>query len=128
MSALHALIIDDNTRNLSVMSEMLSEEGITSTLLENPTRLFDVIGQLDRIDLIFLDLEMPQQSGYEVLEAIKAYLGEDFPVVACTVHVNEINTARRLGFHSFLPKPLDVDRFPDQLQRILSNQPVWETF
>ena len=44
-----------------------------------------------------------------------------------TVHVSEIGVARDLGFHSFLGKPLDVDKFPEQLKRILNDEPVWVT-
>jgi DNA-binding NarL/FixJ family response regulator len=54
------------------------------------------------------------------------YLGR-VPVVAYTVHVSEINRAYQLGFHSFIGKPIDPDKFPDQLARILRGEPVWAT-
>jgi two-component system cell cycle response regulator DivK len=34
--------------------------------------------------------------------------------------------ARESGFDGFLGKPLDPDRFPEQIRRILNNEPVWE--
>src|SRR5687767_11113310 len=105
---------------------MLSDEGVRSTSLSNPTLLMDTLDQAGHIDLVFLDLEMPNADGYEVLEQLKIELGSDIPVIACTVHTNEVNNARQQGFHSFIGKPLDVDRFPDQLQRILNRQRVWE--
>lgn len=122
----HALIIDDNPNNLAILSELLSDEGVTSTHIEDPTQILTTLSQLEPIDLIFLDLEMPQVDGYEVLHILKQHLGDHIPIVACTVHTNEINHAHASGFHSFLGKPLRADRFPDQLQRILNNESVWE--
>jgi two-component system cell cycle response regulator DivK len=37
-----------------------------------------------------------------------------------------MNKARASGFDGFLGKPLDADRFPDQIRRILAGEPVWE--
>lgn len=51
---------------------------------------------------------------------------DDVPIVAYSVHVSEIEIARRAGFDGFLGKPLDADRFSDQLRRILSGEQVWE--
>lgn len=125
---IHALLIDDDANNLSVMAEMLSDEGITVTLVSNPNTLFDAIDGLKRIDVVFLDLEMPNADGYQVLDVLKNEVGLTAPIVACTVHLTEINQARKLGFHSFIGKPLDLDRFPQQVRRILKGDVVWEGF
>jgi two-component system, cell cycle response regulator DivK len=37
-----------------------------------------------------------------------------------------MNKAKSSGFDGFLGKPLDPDRFPDQIRRILAGEPVWE--
>jgi len=34
--------------------------------------------------------------------------------------------AKLAGFDGFIGKPLDPDRFPEQISRLLSGQPVWE--
>lgn len=125
---IHALLIDDDANNLAVMAEMLSDEGITVTLVSNPNTLFDAIDGLKRIDVVFLDLEMPNADGYQVLDVLKNEVGLTAPIVACTVHLTEINQARKLGFHSFIGKPLDLDRFPQQVRRILKGDVVWEGF
>jgi two-component system cell cycle response regulator DivK len=38
----------------------------------------------------------------------------------------QIAKARAAGFDGFLGKPLDPDRFPDQIRRLLRGEPVWE--
>jgi CheY-like chemotaxis protein len=126
VSNLHALIIDDNPHNLGILAELLSMEGINSTQVQHPKHLSAVLQDVSALNVIFLDLEMPDANGYQVLENLKSDSRfRDVPVAAYTVHVSEVNVARKKGFHSFLGKPLDADRFPDQLARILRGERVW---
>jgi len=126
MSEIHALIIDDNSDNVGVLAQLLSMEGVSYTGVLDTRRLDAVLQKLARVDVIFLDLEMPNVDGYTLLQTIKSNPTlKTVPVVAYTVHVSEISTARKLGFHSFLGKPLDADRFPDHLARILRGEGVW---
>ena len=122
----HALIIDDDANNLGIMTEMLAVEGVTATTVQNPTQVEGILKSLARLDIVFLDLEMPGLNGYDVLTRLRASSkAVSVPVVACTVHLNEMNNAHRMGFHSFLGKPLDADKFPEQLARILKGEHVW---
>ena len=82
--------------------------------------------KLKPVDVIFLDLELPGINGYDILDKLKRDARfSSVPIVAYTVHVSEINQARKLGFHSFIGKPLDADLFPRQLERILKGEHVW---
>ncbi|MEO8608007.1 MAG: response regulator [Chloroflexota bacterium] len=125
MTQTHALLIDDNTQNLRVLAQLLSKQGVTSTQVANPTKLSSILPTLDHVDVVFLDLEMPGIDGYHVKDMLKPQMG-DTPIIACTVHISEINALRQLGFDGFLGKPLDNTRFPDQLARILNGEAVWE--
>jgi two-component system, cell cycle response regulator DivK len=125
MTQPHALLIDDNSQNLKVLAQLLSKQGVTSTEVINPTKLQSVLPTLERVDVVFLDLEMPGLDGYSVKDMLKSYLG-DTPIIAYTVHISEINVVRNLGFDGFLGKPLDHSRFPEQLARILNGEQVWE--
>jgi two-component system cell cycle response regulator DivK len=125
MTQPHALLIDDNSQNLKVLAQLLSKQGVTSTEVINPTKLQSVLPTLERVDVVFLDLEMPGLDGYSVKDLLKSQLG-DAPIIAYTVHISEINVVRNLGFDGFLGKPLDQSRFPEQLARILNGEQVWE--
>ena len=127
MSALQALIIDDNAKNVAILSRLLSNEGMGSIQVTNPSLLDATLNQAGAIRVIFLDLEMPDIDGYQVLQKLKADSRfASVPIVAYTVHVSEVHVAYENGFDGFLGKPLDSDKFPDQLARILMGEAVWE--
>jgi two-component system cell cycle response regulator DivK len=46
--------------------------------------------------------------------------------VTAEASLEQLTKARQAGFDGFLGKPLDMDRFPDQVRRILAGEPVWE--
>jgi len=127
MSQQQALIIDDNIKNVAVLSRLLSNEGMSSIQVTNPAKLDEAVQHSDKIRVIFLDLEMPGVDGYQILDKLKANTQfRSVPIVAYTVHVSEINAAYERGFDGFLGKPLDADKFPDQLAQILKGEGVWE--
>lgn len=129
MSPTSALIIDDNSKNLNILAQLLSKQGVNATTVSHPNQLPAALETLRRVDVVFLDLEMPGKDGFEVCEMLRSDPQfEGVPIVAYSVHVSEINTAYQRGFDGFLGKPLDADKFPDQLARILKGEPVWEAF
>jgi two-component system cell cycle response regulator DivK len=76
-----------------------------------------------------MDIRLPYEDGYSALRKIRqSERLKDVPVIAVTAEASleQINKARQSGFDGFLGKPLDPDRFPDQIQRILAGEPVWE--
>jgi two-component system cell cycle response regulator DivK len=76
-----------------------------------------------------MDIRLPYEDGYAALAKIRASQRlKSVPVVAVTAEASleQVNKAKRSGFNGFLGKPLDPDRFPDQIQRILAGEPVWE--
>jgi two-component system cell cycle response regulator DivK len=127
MSERMALIIDDNLLNIEILALLLEQQGIASTAVERGHQLWTVAAGLARIDLVFLDINMPHLTGYQLVKQLKADARfAQVPIVAYTVHLNEQETARAAGFDGFLGKPLSVQRFPHQLQRILNGDGVWE--
>jgi two-component system cell cycle response regulator DivK len=126
MSDYTALIIDDNDQNIEVLQNLLIAEGVATTTINDP-RLAEVIAaQMGHLDLIFCDLEMPNLDGFTLLRRLRARVRPETKIIAYTVHVSEMDVARQSGFDGFLGKPLDGERFGEQLRRILNGQPVWE--
>ena len=123
-----ALIIDDNMKNLNVLARLLSDEGFSSIQVAHPSQLDAALAKVDDLRIVFLDLELPNVDGYQILQHLKSDARfQGIPVIAYTVHVSEMNVAHQHGFDGFIGKPIDSDRFPDQLARIFSGEGVWET-
>lgn len=128
MSQAQAIIVDDNSKNLHVLARLLRNEGMNSIQLTHANGLEAAVEQAENLAVIFLDLELPGDDGFTLLTRLKSDpRTQTVPVIAYTVHVSEINVAHRHGFDGFIGKPLDSEKFPEQLERILRGEPVWET-
>lgn len=127
MQSAHALIIDDNANNIAVLATLLEQQGLTTTSVSSLRLMSTALDETPKVDIIFLDLEFPNGDGFDTFRSLKADPRlVKVPVVAYSVHISEIDRARREGFQGFLGKPLDAKRFPAQLERLLSGIPVWE--
>jgi two-component system cell cycle response regulator DivK len=122
----HALIIDDDAYNVYIMERFLDRENIAYTAITDTAALENTLKELQKIDLVLLDLEMPKRDGYLIIDILKQHLEPHVPIVACTVHTAEINRTKKLGFSGFIAKPLDMERFPEQINRILNGETIWE--
>jgi CheY-like chemotaxis protein len=120
------LIIDDDSFNLEVIARLLKIEGIASIQAQNLQQIHAAIDAKFKPDIVFLDLEMPEMDGYQVLRSLRCTLDTSIPVIACTVHLNEAATIREQGFDGFIAKPLDPKRFSAQIRQILNGERVWE--
>lgn len=122
-----ALIIEDDASSIKVLRSLLDQVGADSIAISDTSYIEGELRGIERPDVIFIDLEMPANNGYSVLEIIQrdTYFA-GIPTVAYTTHVSHLNEARSAGFHSFLGKPVDGDRFPDLLDAILNGTDVWE--
>jgi len=123
------LVVEDNVSNFVLVARMLGFLGVHCEWKTSGFEVVEYADTLPRLDLILMDIRLPYEDGYGALRKIR--LSPNFrnvPVVAVTAEasVEQINKARQAGFNGFLGKPLDPDRFPDQIQHILAGDPVWE--
>ena len=116
MKKIRTLIADD---------EPLARERLAGMLAAEPD--VEVIGQCrdgeeavkaiveQTPDLVFLDIQMPQLNGFEVIDAVG---GERMPlVIFVTAHDQHALRAFQVRALDYLLKPFDRDRFRDALQR-----------
>jgi two-component system cell cycle response regulator DivK len=123
------LVVEDNVSNFVLIARLLGFMGIHCEWKTSGYEVVEYADTLPRIDLVLMDIRLPYEDGYGALKKIRQCSRfNSIPVVAVTAEASEeqIKKARASGFDGFLGKPLDPDRFPEQIQRILSNQPVWE--
>jgi two-component system, cell cycle response regulator DivK len=123
------LVVEDNVSNFVLIARMLGFLGIHCEWKTSGYEVVEYADTLPRIDLILMDIRLPYEDGYGALKKIRqSERLNRIPVVAVTAEASEEQMAKALqsGFDGFLGKPLDPDRFPDQIQRMLDGQPVWE--
>jgi two-component system cell cycle response regulator DivK len=125
------LIVEDNVRNYALLARVLSFMGVKQTEWKRSGWQVLEFAQdtMTQVDLVLLDIHLPEEDGYEVLARIRE--NERFghtKVVAVTADVSSanLNRAKAAGFDGFLSKPINVDQFPDQIQRILDGEEVWD--
>ncbi len=122
------LVVEDNVSNFVLIARMLGFLGIHCEWKTSGYEVVEYADTLPKVDLILMDIRLPYEDGYSALRKIRLSRLKDIPVIAVTAEASleQMNKARQSGFNGFLGKPLDPDRFPDQIQRILSGEPVWE--
>src|SRR5262252_9437494 len=65
------LVVDDNRVNRLLLGRALEQLGHTVTFAENGREALETLRKA-RVDLVLLDIEMPEMDGYQVLEALGA--------------------------------------------------------
>ncbi|MBN2469419.1 MAG: response regulator [Anaerolineae bacterium] len=126
----HILVVEDNVPNFVLIARMLAFMGVQHC--EWKTSGWQVVqfaDTLTRVDLILMDIRLPYEDGYQALAKIRAHERlKDTLVVAVTAEASEeqMAKAQQAGFDGFLGKPLDPDRFPEQIRQILNGEAVWE--
>ncbi|MDZ4766725.1 MAG: response regulator [Chloroflexota bacterium] len=129
MSKAQVLIVDDNELNSEILATLVENSNLEleALRLSLPSKIPAALKAMSNLRVIFLDLELPNYNGYQILEELRANAAlASVPIIAYTVHTNQIETIRQAGFDGFLAKPLNPRRFPDQIKRILGGKAVWE--
>lgn len=104
------LIVDDEPGILEAMQGILDDEGfrtIVTTSGDEALRLFEV----DRPDVVFLDIWLPDRDGLETLQAIRR-IDPHAAVVMMSGHGTSATAVRsiKMGAHDYLEKPLSYDQ------------------
>ena len=107
------LVVDDAPLNRRLLERALANEGYVSILAEDGTRALKLLRDVGvpTVDVVLLDILMPNLDGYQTLAAIKDDLRlRHLPVIMITA-VDETESAVRcieLGAMDYLPKPFNA--------------------
>jgi len=123
------LVVEDNVANFVLIARMLGYMGIHCEWKTSGYEVVEYADTLPQLDLILMDIRLPYEDGYGALRKIRSSPNlRNTRVVAVTAEASQeqLNKARESSFDGFIAKPLDPDRFPDQIRRILGGEPVWD--
>lgn len=110
MKQSNLLIIDDEDSIRETLSEILEDEGYTVFTAEDGAAGM-VHLENERIDVVFLDVWLPNRGGIDILGDIKRE-DSDIQVIIISGHANVDMAVKaiKLGAYDFLEKPLDIGR------------------
>ncbi len=107
----HILCIDDTKTNLMLLNNILGKEGYKTTLLESGTEALKYLQKNTDVDLILLDIMMPELDGYQVCHAIKHSKSKisKIPIIFLTAvtDIKGIEKAFEEGSVDYLTKPFN---------------------
>ena len=118
------LIVDDEApirRLLQQSLEDLEDEGVELLLAEDGATALELI-KSDQPRLVFLDVMMPEMSGFDVCDTVKNKLGlENVTIILLTAKGQESDRHRgeEVGADLYLTKPFDPDELLDKAAEIL---------
>src|SRR6185503_16040675 len=111
------LVVDDNAENRDMLSRRLERKGFGVRAAAGGREALDALAR-ERVDLVLLDIMMPEVSGLDVLRSLRASsVTADLPVIMVTAKTDseDIVEALELGANDYVTKPLD---FPVVLARV----------
>uniref|UniRef100_UPI0037505932 DUF705 domain-containing protein n=1 Tax=Flavobacterium sp. TaxID=239 RepID=UPI0037505932 len=115
------LLVDDDMRNVFALSKILQERGMDVIKAENGKTALDMLEKNPDIDLVLMDIMMPEMDGYEAMKRIRAQIKfRSLPVIALTAKAMKDDKQKCIdaGANDYITKPIDVER-------LLSLMRVW---
>jgi two-component system, sensor histidine kinase and response regulator len=107
----HVLVVDDNPRNLQLISTVVGEAGYKVSAVNSGQNALKYL-TLKQPDIILLDVMMPEMNGYDVCRTIKEDINlKDIPVIFLTAknEVQDIVTGFSLGAVDYITKPFKTE-------------------
>jgi CheY-like chemotaxis protein/CHASE3 domain sensor protein len=107
------LLVDDDVRNIFALSSALEQKGATVEVARNGFEALDKLREREDIDLVLMDVMMPEMDGYEATRQIRLEdRWKNLPIIAVTAKAmkDDQERCREVGANDYLAKPIDLDR------------------
>lgn len=107
------LIVDDDMRNVFSLSSAFEEEGMEVVIARNGMEGIKKLRENSRMDLIIMDVMMPEMDGYTAMKEIrKQNKFKDIPIIAITAKAMKDDREKCIeaGANDYLTKPVEIDK------------------
>lgn len=107
------LLVDDDVRNIFALTSALEHKGAIVVIGRNGHEAIDRLNEVEDIDLVLMDVMMPEMDGFEAtMEIRKDPRWRKLPIIAVTAKAMKDDQERCLqaGANDYLAKPIDLDR------------------
>jgi len=113
------LIIDDDIRNIFALTSALESYELEVLAAENGKKGLELLQNTPGIDVVLMDIMMPEMDGYEAIRAIRQYREfQHLPIIAITAKVmlGDREKCLEAGASDYLAKPVDLSQLLARLQ------------
>lgn len=122
---LRILVVEDNDINRLVINRIMKDWGVKIINAVNGVDAIEKLREHD-IDVVLMDIEMPEMNGYQCIKEIRQSLPEpkkSIPVMAMTAHANkkERDKCISLGMNDYISKPFDPLDLKQKIVSLTSN-------
>ncbi|RXZ81530.1 response regulator [Paenibacillaceae bacterium] len=117
----HILIVDDDIRNVFALSSVLENYKMTITFAENGREALEQLEKNPGIQLVLMDIMMPEMDGYEAMREIRAMpMYDKLPIIAVTAKAMKDDRDKCIdaGASDYIAKPVNTEQ-------LLSLMRVW---
>jgi signal transduction histidine kinase/CheY-like chemotaxis protein len=118
------LVVDDEIRNIFALGKILEDKDMEVFEAENGKIALEVLRDNNNIDLVLMDVMMPEMDGYTAIEHIRKTPGiKDIPVICTTAKAmkEDYDKAISHGANDYLSKPIDENKLFSMLKIWLYN-------
>ncbi len=115
------LLADDDMRNVFALSKILTERGMEIIKAENGKNALEMLDTHTDIDMVLMDIMMPELDGYEAMRKIRSQMKfKNLPVIALTAKAMKEDKQKCIdaGANDYITKPINIER-------LLSLMRVW---
>jgi len=105
--------VDDDVRNIFALTSALEQKGALVEIARNGYEAISQLQDIDDIDLVLMDIMMPEMDGFTAMEEIrKDPRFARLPIIAVTAKAmkNDQDRCLSAGANDYLAKPIELDR------------------
>ena len=123
-SSIHILVVEDNVVNQTLAVRILEKAGHTVELANNGEEALRCL-EMQKFDIILMDLQMPTMNGHEATLIIRNSkdntFDPDIPIIALTAHAfkEEKEQCIKAGMNSCITKPFNRNELLQEIERLV---------
>ncbi len=113
------LVVDDDVRNIFALTAVLERHKMAVLTAENGRDAIDALGKNPDVDIVLMDIMMPEMDGYEAMRQIRQMKQfESLPMIALTAKAMKGDREQCIeaGASDYLSKPVDTDQLVSLLR------------
>ena len=106
------LLAEDDVRNVYALASLIEPLGAKLKIVRNGREAVELVTQGDGIDLVLMDIMMPEMDGLAAIRAIRKSNVSRVPIIALTAKAmpEDRRACLEAGANDYISKPIDVDR------------------